>query len=269
MRTYTVQPGDTLRGIALRFYGDAEQYSLIQAANNIQNPNMIAVGMVLQIPDLAPPATTLTAFHNAFAGGVRWRLTPQGIETEDNGVERTGGNPVTVTRIWTDYASQINLWASHYQVPCVLIVATAATESTGNRNAIRFEPGYISDAATPEQVSPGLMQTLISTARSTLHQPTINRAWLFEPGNSIQAGTSYIAEKRAVTELDPPKVACAYNAGGLYENPSALNRWRMRQFPIGTAEHCDRFVKWFNDAVFVLSQHPLPPTVAYRDFYRV
>jgi hypothetical protein len=37
----------------------------------------------------------------------------------------------------------------------------------------------------------------------------------------------------------------------------------MRQYPIGTSEHCDRFVKWFNDAVAVLDTHAKAPSVPY------
>ncbi len=49
---YTVQPGDTLSGIALKFYGDAsrESYMKIAKANNIANPDLIRVGQKLQIP---------------------------------------------------------------------------------------------------------------------------------------------------------------------------------------------------------------------------
>jgi len=46
-KTYTVQAGDTLSGIAARFGVSVE--SLAQA-NNIQNPNSIQVGQVLVIP---------------------------------------------------------------------------------------------------------------------------------------------------------------------------------------------------------------------------
>jgi len=48
--TYTVQRGDTLGRIAVRFYGDARKYPVIQRANNISNPNRIWIGQVLVIP---------------------------------------------------------------------------------------------------------------------------------------------------------------------------------------------------------------------------
>jgi nucleoid-associated protein YgaU len=49
---YTVQPGDTLSEIALKFYGDGsrESYMKIAKANNIQDPDLIRVGQKLQIP---------------------------------------------------------------------------------------------------------------------------------------------------------------------------------------------------------------------------
>lgn len=46
-QTYTVQPGDTLSAIAAKFNTTVQA---LAAANNIQNPNLIQVGQVLQIP---------------------------------------------------------------------------------------------------------------------------------------------------------------------------------------------------------------------------
>ncbi len=50
LTTYTIQRGDTLGRIAAKFYGNAQQYPLIQRANNISNPSRIWVGQVLIIP---------------------------------------------------------------------------------------------------------------------------------------------------------------------------------------------------------------------------
>ena len=75
--------------------------------------------------------------------------------------------------------------------------------------------------------------------------------------------TAYIAGQWKVTHFDPPKVACAYNAGGIYHNDAAQNRWKMRQYPIGTAEHANRFVKWFNDCFEVLDQDNDPPQICF------
>ena len=50
--TYTVQSGDTLWGIAKKFYGDGSKYTKIYDANKdkIENPNRIYVGQVFVIP---------------------------------------------------------------------------------------------------------------------------------------------------------------------------------------------------------------------------
>jgi hypothetical protein len=37
----------------------------------------------------------------------------------------------------------------------------------------------------------------------------------------------------------------------------------MRQYPIGTSEHCDRFVQWFNDCVQVFAALPNKPPVSF------
>lgn len=51
--TYTVVPGDTLSGIALKFYGDASRWPEIHEANKdiIENPNLIYPGQTFVIPD--------------------------------------------------------------------------------------------------------------------------------------------------------------------------------------------------------------------------
>ncbi len=207
----------------------------------------------------------LTDFHGR-PGGIRWKLTPEGVFVEGSGIERTAGAPLTVTRAWETYSEAINESATEYGVHCELILATMCTETTANPAARRNEPGYTSDDATPGKVSLGLMQTLISTARSALKNPGIDATWLLVPRNSIRAGTAYIAQQRPSTLLDTPLVACAYNAGGVYDNDGPSNRWKLRQFPIGTGAHCDRFVKWFNDAVAVLSQHTTRPARSLTTF---
>lgn len=49
-RYYTVVKGDTLWGIAKRYYGDGSKYKTIAKANNISNPDIIHVGQKLLIP---------------------------------------------------------------------------------------------------------------------------------------------------------------------------------------------------------------------------
>lgn len=49
-KTHTVQSGDTLWGIAKKYYGNGAQYPKIASANSIANPNVISAGQVLSIP---------------------------------------------------------------------------------------------------------------------------------------------------------------------------------------------------------------------------
>ena len=52
VRTYTIVRGDTLWGIAKRYYGDGAQYPKIYNANKniISNPNLIYPGQKVVIP---------------------------------------------------------------------------------------------------------------------------------------------------------------------------------------------------------------------------
>jgi LysM repeat protein len=58
-RTYTVRSGDTLSGIAAKFYGNPARWTWIYAANRakIRNPNSIYIGERLTIPYHQPAYT--------------------------------------------------------------------------------------------------------------------------------------------------------------------------------------------------------------------
>ncbi len=47
---YIVKSGDNLSKISRHFYGDANQYTKIAKANNLDNPDLIKVGQELKIP---------------------------------------------------------------------------------------------------------------------------------------------------------------------------------------------------------------------------
>jgi peptidoglycan L-alanyl-D-glutamate endopeptidase CwlK len=57
---YTVRKGDTLGGIARRFYGASGRFSLIVAANRITNPDQLRAGQQLIIPDATSDAAAST-----------------------------------------------------------------------------------------------------------------------------------------------------------------------------------------------------------------
>lgn len=215
----------------------------------------------------------LDQFHNRYSNSVKWRLTANGLEIKTSGIDISQGKPETVHRICEDYKDELEKASLLTGVPVELLIATMCTETfdgkmhTVNPRAERKEPGYISDAATPHRVSYGLMQTLISTARhaiSELHvepaikEDKIDREWLFVPANSILAGAAYIASQSKRTQFDPPLVACAYNAGSVIYNSGSLNRWKMRQYPLGSDAHANRFVQWFNDCFRFFKEHGYP-----------
>jgi peptidoglycan hydrolase-like protein with peptidoglycan-binding domain len=201
-------------------------------------------------------------------GSRRWRLSPQGLRVEGFvAPPRSAGRPETVTRCWRDFRAAFETCAAAYGVPVELLIATACAESGGRAGAVREEPGYVSDAATPHRVSPGLMQTLISTAREVLGDASMDRARLLDPATSIRAGAAMIRgqamRRNFPTLFDPPLVAIAYNAGSLRARADgAADPWGMVQtLRSGHAHahaHADAFVAFFNDCFAVFADGDAP-----------
>jgi hypothetical protein len=171
-------------------------------------------------------------------GGVRWRVTADGIilETETKPA-RTEGEPITVRRIWRDFGSIIEFVCLAWDVPMALVITTIAVESRGIVTASLAEP----DGRT----SIGLMQTLTGTASEVMGR-TVTARDLESPAISIEAGTRYIARSRKLTKFDPILVAAAYNAGSL-RAPRAgdVNPFRLRS----TGNHLNRTKMFYNDTV--------------------
>ena len=203
-------------------------------------------------------------------GRQRWRLSAGGIEVAgEAGVRRTPGNPRTAAACWALHRAALEAAAQRFLVPVELLIATACTESGGRAGAVREEPGYVDDAATPHRVSPGLMQTLISTAREALGDRTLDRARLLDPMVSAMAGAAYIRRQaraaRLPTGYDPPLVAIAYNAGSLRPSRDATDPWGLVQTRRGSGTwHADSFSAFFGDALAVLkAQPPAPETPSF------
>lgn len=51
-KSYTVEPGDTLKSISRQFYENEDKYTIIKEANNIQDENLVLTGEVIKIPIL-------------------------------------------------------------------------------------------------------------------------------------------------------------------------------------------------------------------------
>lgn len=202
----------------------------------------------------------LGRWHRRFGGSIEWRLGADGVEVRDAPPERDAASDALAAKVLGEawFGPLLRRHATGQKVPIELLVATLCTESAGTAatpvataRAERQEPGFVSYAATPHRVSLGCMQTLISTARGALRR-SVSAEDLRNPDISIEAGAACIAQQAAQTRLDPPVVACAYNAGSVILQDSPTNRWRMRQYPIGTSHHADRFVRFFNGAVAAL-----------------
>lgn len=88
VKTYVVQPGDTLSGISTKVYKTSRNVDKIMAANGISDPHMVAVGTKLTMPDLpvrnaaaAPAAQVAVAApapsgktHTVQSGDSLWRV---------------------------------------------------------------------------------------------------------------------------------------------------------------------------------------------------
>ena len=208
-------------------------------------------------------------------GTRRWRLTATGVVLDgDDAPLRSPGPPRTASLTWDRFRAPLEAAAVRTGVPVELLLATACTESGGRADAVREEPGYVSDQATPQRVSPGLMQTLIGTAREALGDPTLDRARLLDPAVSALAGAKLIRRQATAgpcpTAFDPPLVCVAYNAGSLRGNPAGSDDcpWGLAQTRRDARHwHADAFVAFFNDAAAVLADEP--PDAATPSFTRL
>jgi Transglycosylase SLT domain len=163
---------------------------------------------------------SLTEYHSKFAGGVRWKVTDCGVEVEGAGlVKYDNGMYARAAALCGKHVDAFAASSVKYGVPVELLMACTLTEGAAKNpeTCVREEPGYLSDEKTPARISAGMCQLLISTARSIMKDPNIDRAWLFNPGNSLDACAAYIKSNHDLksTDWDPILVACAYNAGGL------------------------------------------------------
>ena len=195
----------------------------------------------------------LTKFHTRFKGGKRWRMTSEGIEVEGEGHLRSRGEPVTITTLWQDYGEDIlqASWEVGFPVDmAVAMIPIEAVRIKGSKSfdprSNRFEPGYISDEETPHRRSPGLMQTLISTAERMKRMydidKEVNTELLFDPYYSILLGGAYITYQVGRYGADPVLICGAYNAGSVRQTDN--NLWKIRTYG---ETRMDRYIMWYND----------------------
>ena len=206
----------------------------------------------------------------SFRNSVPWRLTADGI--------LTGRGPVRihprehyrlrhVPRAWRKYGALIRAAARRYRVPAELFLAIIINESSLNPKAFQKYRGYVSDRQTPDRISVGLGAILIGTAQFMLKNPSIDRAWLQIPANNIRMVGLYLHRQYRLTGFDPPKVAAAYNAGGLYRQNGRKNRWKLRNHPLGHSVYIDHFVAVFDASMRFLANRPDRPRESFASLF--
>ena len=267
MRTYTVRRGDSLFSIARKFYGDGEKYAQLASYNGLTNPNVLEVGQVLRIPDLTELDNLLGTWHNYKNGSIWWRVTPEGVEIKGKGYVKNSSFTKRAEEIWQHHREPIVAALKKYRVPVPVIIATISTESSGNSRAYRYEPAFYDNYIKnkklwknnpyynePKRISAsyGLMQILYTTAYDVGFRGKPED--LYDPETNIDAGAAYIASSFQVKNhgWDPPKIACAYNAGSV--RPTNKNSWGMFFHP----GHLNRWIPSYNGAVEVIGEAEFP-----------
>ncbi len=175
-------------------------------------------------------------------GGIKWRIDPEGFVMLSDG-QRPTGSRLFARSCFMHYGKSFQRWAAEYGkgLGVAHLVATAITES-GCSEA--------KGMSSVDGLSTGIMQVTGTTCQSLLR--SLGRAELSknacmmkmadDPDFSVELGAAYMTQPKQVqlTSLNPPKVAAAYNAGGVYLDPR--NPWGMRC----TGNHIDRFVSAYN-----------------------
>lgn len=227
-----------------------------------------------------------------YNGGRGWARRPDGTilcdapetlsmtvceEVEDGlWLYRTKGDPITAHTALLDFGGSLSLASARFDIPIQVLFAMMGIEATKQRHdrshfdprSVREEPGYLSDERTPHRVSPGLMQTLISTAREANAKHEVYRDWngelerigredLFVPERSIMLGAAYMRmqidrkepDERGFDDDDPILLCAAYNAGSVRE--TTKNDFNLLTY--GGNSRMEKFIAYLNDMVAVLA----------------
>lgn len=187
---------------------------------------------------------------------------------------RTKGDPSTMRQLLRDFGLEIAEACSAFNLPLQLVMACIGIEATKqprdrarfNPRCIREEPGYRSDEATPNKISPGLMQTLLSTAGDCVAdcpwlnetRSSLTREDLFVPRYSVSLGAAYIRRQMSRIEEDEVgfspedpilNASAAYNAGSVRFD--ADNDWHLLTYG---PTRMDEFCAWWNDSLAVIAE---------------
>ena len=202
-----------------------------------------------------------------WSGGQGWRQSAQGapiyLEGED-APPRTSGRPLTALTNWTD--SKADLLAACARFPSIhpaTALATLLVEAwppkgrLNHRSAhnAREEPGYRSDAETPDRVSYGKGHTLLSTAQSMEDEYHIfgerPDMWaLWQPSRSLAYMVAYLHDQaERYGTLDPMLLQSAYNRGKLAVSERTKDGPNPLLLSVFGGNRHRRFIEFHNDFV--------------------
>jgi LysM repeat protein len=146
--SYTVRAGDTLSGIAQRFYGSAGDWHGLFAANHseISDPSLIYVGQQLRLPRHLPAGISTTAYTPRHAGSASANSSTAASSTAASGTAASGtaasstGQAATTTTSLSGTLSctgleQLWLNAGGSAAAEVTAASIAMAESGGNQFA--------------------------------------------------------------------------------------------------------------------------------------
>lgn len=188
---------------------------------------------------------------------------------------RTKGRPLTAWHALYDFGAALGEASERFDVPIPVLFAMMAIEASrvpGDRShldprSIREEPGYISDEKTPHRVSPGIMQTLISTARDMNARARLyvdedgelellTREDLFVAERSITLGAAYMRwqidrvepDEQGFAPDDPVLLCAAYNAGSVRE--TTRNTFHLLTY--GGESRVEKYIAFHNDMLAIM-----------------
>jgi LysM repeat protein len=140
--SYTVRAGDTLSGIAQRFYGSADDWHGLFAANHaeISDPSLIYVGQQLRLPRHLPAGISTTAYTPRHASSA---AAGSSAGADSTGASSTGASDASQAATTTSLSGTLSctgleqLWLDAGGSPAAEVTAAsiAMAESGGNQFA--------------------------------------------------------------------------------------------------------------------------------------
>jgi LysM repeat protein len=220
-RTYKVRSGDTLSGIALRYYGHASEWHGLYRVNRskISNPDLIYAGQVLAVPKHLKHAAAADPSSASTSADVTQSSGSQASTTQSSG----GSSSATVTSdVQSDIANGNNLLAigqflvaNGYSKAAAAGVASCVDgESAGNPESVGSGGGGligwtpISSASPNGNIITGNVAQDMMTQLSDL---------LFYNSNEI--GQAQVSELNAIS--DPVAAADFYSQ--TFERPAVTD----------------------------------------------